>query len=1578
MKTKYLINYLIVIFTFIFASHSKGQSLAVSLNSPYICFGSQLNLNATLTGTPTGVIANNCTFDFNNDGIVDRTITNSGPNYNTQHLYTTAGNYTIKVEVNLSNNSKVSQTISVVVYRLPIPAFTLNSQNVQCFKNNLLVLNNTSVKTDSRIFKAEINWGDSNSNIYNNPLTGQNYSHTYTKSGPFNVSMKATDSLGCSKDTTYQNIVTIRQKITPSFVVLGSPGCFCTPFMLQNNANSLPFSQLLSYTWSFGDGQTFTRKQPWNLPTDRYKYDTIWHTYCKNGTFLPALTIEDINGCKDTFRFTEEMTDNKPRNIVIGLDPRPFLSLTDTVLGLRRDSVCFDKEGLSTLTFVQTPNPEISVGNGEVLWNFGDPPSMQQNFNNNSWNPPHTFVRGLGAYNVNLLVWPLRPNPACRKDTTIVVEVLGPRARIEDPQNMITLTPIDQNQCNPLGNYYRIVNFVNTAQYYKSNHVFRRWDFGDDVAPQCTSYLVPKAGYPLPGGWVDATDQYNNSNGYWRQGGKVFAGKRLDCRYSSDTLPLHRYTSWDEIFRRYRFGHDFMPWNPNQYSKNPADTLPTANPRKILVHPADTVWWGKPVYLNPTTGIWSLTQGSGPAPYGLWPRIDTIKSFDANGQPSPQDLKPYNKFTLQNGAPDPVAGFWGNTKRGGYGFFPKGFVVDPITDAMEAKYTGINGVFYRHNYETMVDPSRTLYRYLFDKAVQKCISVTQFLQDSFNNVGNKKHLVVNDFTKLDALDCNDDDQVQLKLMRPDATGLGMRGKECPGSFFNPDQAGINFMLGAVDNALGQYPGISPDCGASWIRMNLDSMADRRDQTPCALDGFINYTGGTGPAPQAGGTFSTTPGGLTYPPFSLNPDYNQFFMPPNRWNAPGGTNFWYHYGTNTFPLEVSPISGVTFIPPANPTGDITIGLIVGTGDPNNPCISDTVWYHNFLNITDLDGRFYVDPVYAPITNIPTNGACKYYCKNDMINFVYLDSVQSFIHSSTIDWGDNSVTVDSFYYSPNKGLTNGYFVNGFRRVRYNYYFGVCGEKTIGDLIDSLPFPNGLPGANATTRYIDNYTMRIYNVTSNPNGSLNRIGRVVTNDSTIWEECGRNFRVADKDTIKQFYRTEVLDRAKMLLPVTHKYWSSTFEADCKRSGSTPRAVRHQLLSTKECKKQTVDNKLLVRGVIDSVMTRDAKGNFDDVFCKNEPVHFYDSIRYYRNDCSLSDPIFNPNFNPKTGVPYDDPFNSYHYDTINYWRDGSLDINEYYPNGDFIEKVKYYFGDGDSAMWTSPVHKYKQAGEYTVTMLSRDKNGCWDTAFCKVKVTGLNGRSRIGFSVNNPTQCLIGNQFILKDTSNSLAGSYIRSWTWNNNSSNQSNLNLSFSMSGAYPVKLKATFNDGCIDTSSMLLNVLPKPNAGSISGLTTGLSNQQTYDYTLTQQVNHNYNWKLTNGNIISGQGTNTLKVKWLNFGNGIVEGTIISANGCFDTTSLMVNINNSTMVSEFASQSYSIFPNPVSAEIIIESNKPLNESRFELMDVNGKVLINQTCNTPINRLNIDVKSLSPAMYFLRITSQGQSNTVKIVKQ
>ncbi len=354
---------------------------------------------------------------------------------------------------------------------------------------------------------------------------------------------------------------------------------------------------------------------------------------------------------------------------------------------------------------------------------------------------------------------------------------------------------------------------------------------------------------------------------------------------------------------------------------------------------------------------------------------------------------------------------------------------------------------------------------------------------------------------------------------------------------------------------------------------------------------------------------------------------------------------------------------------------------------------------------------------------------------------------------------------------------------------------------------------------------------------------------------------------------------------------------------------------------------------------------------------------------------------------------------------------------------------------------------------------NNCKDTS--NVIATELYPSPKVGFTINNPTQCVNANLFSLVDTTSIVSGTYTRVWTWDNNLSSQANLDLSFNTVGTKSIKLKATSNNGCIDSLIKTVIITAKPIIGTLAGPTSNLSTQQTYDYNVNQQLNHSYNWTVTNGNIVNGQGTNAIKVQWLTPGNGSLHAVITNNVGCSDSTIINVviigsgqaaptitsftpqtgtngtlitingtNLNNAssvtfggvnaksytvvsplmitaivdsgatgnvsvvtpngtallngftyttnTGIAKFASQSYSIFPNPVSAEIVIESNKSLNESRFELMDINGKVLINQTCNTPTNRLIMDVKSLSPAMYLLRITSQGQSNTVKIIKQ
>ncbi len=294
------------------------------------------------------------------------------------------------------------------------------------------------------------------------------------------------------------------------------------------------------------------------------------------------------------------------------------------------------------------------------------------------------------------------------------------------------------------------------------------------------------------------------------------------------------------------------------------------------------------------------------------------------------------------------------------------------------------------------------------------------------------------------------------------------------------------------------------------------------------------------------------------------------------------------------------------------------------------------------------------------------------------------------------------------------------------------------------------------------------------------------------------------------------------------------------------------------------------------------------------------------------------------------------------------------------------------DTSSQKNNIISFPNSGVYPIKLKVTSNNGCSDSIVKSVVVTP---QPNIG-NITGPTTVL-DTQQVYNYSVNQLSN-HTYNWTLTNGNittgQGTNAIKVSWPNQSVGVVKASVTNNEGCTDNVSLTVSVsiyAPvinsfTPQTGSNgTQITINGSNLNNATDVLFGGVNAK-NFNVVSASVI------TAIVDTGATGNV----SVVTPNG----TALLSGFTyiNNTGVTEYVTQSYSIFPNPVSSEIIIESDKTLNNTNFELMDVNGKVLMSTRCNTTTSRFNIDVKTLSSAVYLLRITSQGQTSTVKVVKQ
>ena len=153
-------------------------------------------------------------------------------------------------------------------------------------------------------------------------------------------------------------------------------------------------------------------------------------------------------------------------------------------------------------------------------------------------------------------------------------------------------------------------------------------------------------------------------------------------------------------------------------------------------------------------------------------------------------------------------------------------------------------------------------------------------------------------------------------------------------------------------------------------------------------------------------------------------------------------------------------------------------------------------------------------------------------------------------------------------------------------------------------------------------------------------------------------------------------------------------------------------------------------------------------------------------------------------------------------------------------IASWSWNFGDAGTSAIEDPIHIYGAGGAYNVSLIVLSNYGCADTLTQTLNV------------FNPPVANFNANGICLTDGTNftdlsTVTGSYLTSWIWNYGDASingtTQNTTHSYPENGSYTVILTVQSAQGCVDTTSQIVSVLPGPGANFSSDDYNGNVNQ-----------------------------------------------------------------------------------------------------------------------------------------------------------
>ena len=202
---------------------------------------------------------------------------------------------------------------------------------------------------------------------------------------------------------------------------------------------------------------------------------------------------------------------------------------------------------------------------------------------------------------------------------------------------------------------------------------------------------------------------------------------------------------------------------------------------------------------------------------------------------------------------------------------------------------------------------------------------------------------------------------------------------------------------------------------------------------------------------------------------------------------------------------------------------------------------------------------------------------------------------------------------------------------------------------------------------------------------------------------------------------------------------------------------------------------------------------------------------------------------------------------------------------------------------------------------------------------------------------------------------------WEWNNGETTQ---DIEVSTANAYTVTI--TDENGCQNYSSRILTVWDNP------FVDLGPDKTITEDQTIilgTEPGHVDYAWSTgaTEDFIV-------INGEEMGVGEHLISVTVISSDACTSYDEVLITIIEGVGIATNLTQQVRIYPNPASTNVSISIGRVDNFVSLQIISIEGKILAEDTQEKEL--YSFDINSWSAGMYFVRITTQNQTASIKLV--